>query len=206
MAQDWDIKPRAEACRACDRPFEDGQVCFSALQFMEDGYARADYCAACWPDRAADAAPYSSWQGVFRLPPAAPEEALKKETAETLLRRLVEEDDERRRNVIFILAVMLERKRELAERDVRTRDDGATIRVYEHRRTGETFLIPDPHLKLDELAEVQQQVVGMLGPRREEAQPRPEPAAPAPAPSPDSGVPSGREVGLRDGFYSSASL
>jgi uncharacterized protein (DUF2384 family) len=88
---------------------------------------------------------------------------LKKETAESLLRQFMETDDPSRRNAIFILAVMLERRRVLAERDVQAREDGVKVRVYEHRKTGETFLVPDPGLKLAELAHVQREVMDLLG-------------------------------------------
>jgi len=162
MAQDWDIRPRSESCHGCGQPFEDRQACFSTLMVGEAGYQRADYCAACRERTSRDRPPYSAWQGVFRKPPPAPEEPLKKETAESLLRRLMETDDPARINVIFILTVMLERKRILAERDARIREDGEMVRVYEHRRTGETFLIRDPRLRLDQVDAVQQEVAAML--------------------------------------------
>lgn len=163
MAQDWDIKARSESCQACEAPFEDNQPYFSALLFGDQGYARADYCETCWSNKDESASPYSTWQGVFKKPSPEPEEPLKKETAESLLRRLMQDEDDSQRNVIYILAVMLERKRILVERDVQTRDDGTMIRIYEHRKTGETFLIPDPRLRLDQLEHVQQEVVEMLG-------------------------------------------
>ncbi len=34
--------------------------------------------------------------------------------------------------------------------------------MYEHRRTGESFVVLDPRLRLENLAEVQQQVVALL--------------------------------------------
>jgi hypothetical protein len=37
------------------------------------------------------------------------------------------------------------------------------IRVYEHKKTGETFLIPDPKLGFDQLSQVQTEVAEMLG-------------------------------------------
>jgi hypothetical protein len=163
MAQEWDIKPRGDACHACETPFQDRQTYFATLVFGEEGYERADYCEGCWESRGREDTPYSTWQGTFILPPPEPEEALKKETAESCLRRLMEDEDDKNRNVIYILAVMLERKRILAEKDVRKRDDGVLIRVYEHRKTGETFLVPDPQLRLDQLEHVQQEVVTMLG-------------------------------------------
>ncbi len=164
MAQDWDIKSRSEACTACSTAFEDGQSYLSALLFGEAGYERADFCEACWQKSEALLAPYSSWQGVYRKPPASDDnEPLKKETAESLLRKLIENEDPQNEGVIYILAVMLERKKTLIEKDVTVDDLGTVHRVYEHRQTGETFLILDPQLKLDKLDDVQTRVIEMLG-------------------------------------------
>jgi hypothetical protein len=163
MAQDWDIRPRGRACTCCDAEFADQQECFSELTFGEEGYQRSDYCMACAKTRASRGTIVSTWQGVFQAPPAKPDTAVKKETAESLLRRFMEDDDESHRNIIYILAVMLERNKTLVERDVQTREDGTLVRVYEHRKTGETFLVPDPRLRLDELESVQEEVVVLLG-------------------------------------------
>jgi len=176
MAQDWDIKPRSDTCAACQTPFADGQSYQSALVFGPEGYVRADYCDACWRQNDKARSPYSTWRGVFHLPPPAAVEPLKKETAETLLRKLMESEDRSKINVIYILAVMLERKRILAERDIQNNDDGRMVRVYEHRQTGETFLVVDPRLRLDQIETVQQEVIAMLGGGQE-------PAAPAPVPA-----------------------
>lgn len=110
----------------------------------------------------------SVWKGVFHPPPPPPEEALKKETADSLLRKLIAKNDPSHANVIFILAVMLERRRVLVERDVQHRADGGTLRVYEHRATGDTFLVTDPQLDLNRLEQVQEEVLAMLGGKAEE--------------------------------------
>jgi len=181
MAQDWDIKARSEACHECKTAFQDKQQYFCALVFGTEGYIRKDYCGRCWMGGKKDVtSPYSQWQGVFHPPPPPPEEALKKETAESLLRRLIQDNDASKKNVMYILAVMLERKRILAERDVQKHDDGAKVIVYEHKKTGETFLVPDPGLKLDQLEDVQREVVEMLGggkPEHGTSQPTEVPAA-----------------------------
>ncbi len=163
MAQDWDIQARGNHCTACQAAFADRQQYYSALRVTAEGYARGDYCAACWPVIEAGGACFSQWGGTYKLPPPKPEETLKKETAESLLRKLIEDEDPARGNVIYILAVMLERKRILVEKDVQARPDGALVRVYEHRKSGETFLIADPRLRLDQLETVQQEVVALLG-------------------------------------------
>ncbi len=185
MAQDWDIKPRDSVCHQCHAPFEEGQICHSRLIFGEAGYVRTDMCDACRLEQPDDST-WSAWQGVYHAPPPPEEEALKKETAESILRRMMEDPEEGRRNVIFILAVMLERKKMLVEKDVRYRDDGTLVRLYEHRITGETFLVPDPQLNLDELDHVQTEVLAMLG--GAPSAPRPHSSEPAPeqAPAPES--------------------
>ncbi len=173
MAHDWDIKSRSSACHSCEELFLDQQECVSRLTFTEEGYMRNDYCSKCWEGQDHEQMFTSFWQGIFKAPPAKPEEAVKKETAETLLRSLMEKKDPANGNAIYILAVMLERKRLLAERSIRKNKDGTLIRVYEHKKTGETFLIPDPQLKLDQLEDVQEEVVIMLGGKPPE-EPQPE--------------------------------
>ncbi|MDD5679161.1 MAG: hypothetical protein PHW60_14400 [Kiritimatiellae bacterium] len=160
--QDWDIKPRTAACGKCQQPFADHQEYVSRLTYGPEGYVRLDCCAACWSE--ADRAPQavSVWHGVFEMPPPAPPEPLKKETAESLLRALVEKNDPANGNVMFILAVMLERRRLLVERDVRKEAVGKLVRIYEHRKTGDTFIITDPQLRLDQIEHVQTEVMAML--------------------------------------------
>ena len=116
----------------------------------------------CWQAAAGQEPRFSSWKGVFRVPPPEPDHRVKKETAETLLRELIARNDLSRKSTVYILAVMLERQRVFVERDVRTNDDGSRVIVYEHRKTGETFVIPDPQLRLTELEPVQREVAALL--------------------------------------------
>ena len=89
-------------------------------------------------------------------------EPLKKEDAGELLRKLMTLDDPAMKNVVYVLAVMLERSKILVERDAKGQDDGTIRRVYEDRKNGDTFVILDPRLRLENLGEVQQQVVALL--------------------------------------------
>jgi len=181
MATDWDIRPRADACCGCETPFQDQQPYHSCLTSFSEGHQRLDYCGTCWETTDKPTGTHSTWQGTYKAPPPKPEEPLKKETAESLLRKLAAKEDEANRNIIFILAVMLERKRILVERDVTTRSDGTLVRVYEHRETGDSFLVADPRLQLDRLEQVQQEVLALLG--HKTADSPQEAAEEAPAPS-----------------------
>ena len=164
MNAEWNIRACADQCAACQTKFADRETLMSRLRFTADGYVRDDYCAGCWPGREPGAdAETSAWSAVWHAPAPKAPEALRKETAESLLRELMETEDPSRRNVIFILAVMLERRRLLVEKEVQIQPDGVKIRVYEHKQTGESFVVPDPQLKLAEIESVQREVMDLLG-------------------------------------------
>ncbi len=163
--QEWQIKQRASICKRCNKSFNDGEDFMSALcenTESPDEYIREDICLNCWLNKDVNEKFYSVWRSTYILPPPPPPEPLKKETAESLLRKMIEKRDSAFVNVIFILAVMLERKRILVERDVKRSKAGDIIRIYEHRKTGETFMIEDPQLSLERIQEVQAEVIGML--------------------------------------------
>ncbi len=164
MNPEWNIRTCADQCCACGRRFADRERLMSRLRFAAEGYLRDDFCAGCWPGRKTDGgAEVSAWSAAWLAPAPKAPEALKKETAESLLREMMETDDPGRRNVIFILAVMLERRRILVEKEVQVHPDGRKIRVYEHKQTGESFVVPDPQLRLLEIEGVQREVMELLG-------------------------------------------
>ena len=164
MSSEWNIRSLGDQCLACGKKFADKETLTSRLCFTEGGYQREDYCTACWGRRPAhEGGDVSAWSAVWRAPAPKAPEALKKETAESLLRQLMETEDSAHRNVIFILAVMLERRRILVEKEVQTNPEGLKIRVYEHKQTGESFVVPDPQLRLREVESVQREVMEMLG-------------------------------------------
>jgi hypothetical protein len=165
---EWQIKSAAHSCSACRREFTDGETFTSSLGTdPEAGFIRTDTCGTC-RDTAPAPPALSRWKTQYHTPAPPPPEAIRRETAETLLRRLVEADDPGRHGAIFVLTVMLERRRILVERDVKTAPEGGKLRIYEHRGTGETFVIADPELKLHDLEAVQNEVMALLsGPEAE---------------------------------------
>ncbi len=162
---DWNIQTRANTCQGCQQKFEDKQACHTLLVPAEENYLRMDLCAGCWAkDEPAILAHkttcLSQWQGHYEKPVPIVD-AIKKENAEELLRRLIALGEARHKASCFILAVMLERKRILKSRESIQQGEGRTL-VYEHARTGEVITIIDPHLRFDQLAEVQAEVSRLL--------------------------------------------
>lgn len=163
MSQEWNIKSRGHICSICGKALADRAPVVSALREYSGGYERFDCHPECWKASQLDWTPFSQWDGVYFAPvKETKNEPLKKEDAGELLRKLITLDDPAMKNVVYVLAVMLERSKILVERDRRELEDGSIRRVYEDRKNGDTFVILDPRIRLDNLAEVQRQVVALL--------------------------------------------
>ncbi|MAI20109.1 MAG: hypothetical protein CMF28_02575 [Kiritimatiellaceae bacterium] len=157
--EQWSVRKCSAVCAASGKAFEEGDEVVSSLQFDEGAYQRVDRLASC-TEAAVEG--ISVWRTRYAVPPA-PEEVVQKENVEGLLRKRMAAEVLEDRDVIFILAVMLERKKILVERGVQRHPDGMKIRVYEHRKTKESFTVMDPELRLDELEKVQDEVAVLLG-------------------------------------------
>lgn len=161
LADEWSIQHRAEFCAVTGEPFVAGENFYTLLFRDGDGYRRQDLSEAAWQERNENLQPFSFWRSRFEPPPTAPPEPLPKENAEEIFRRLVAAADRANANACYVLAAMLERKRILKQIQTDERDQGRVL-IYEHAKTGDVFVVPDPQLHLDELEEVQKEVAGLM--------------------------------------------
>jgi len=161
LANEWPIKHRADACAVTHRPFVAGEDFYTLLFREPDGFRREDLSGEAWANRNENIQPFSFWKSHYEPPPAAPPEPLAKENAETLLRRLLTEGNPERTNAIYVLALMLERKRVLKQVRSEQSADGRLL-IYEHGKSGDVFLVLDPQLRLDEIEKVQEEVTQLL--------------------------------------------
>jgi hypothetical protein len=161
LAEEWSIQHRAEACAATGRPFASGENFYTLLFRDGDVFRRQDLSEEAWQERNDNLQPFSFWRARFEPPPPAAPDPLPKENAEELFRRLVSAADRSNANTCYVLAAMLERKRILKQIQVESRDQGRVL-VYEHVKTGDVFVVPDPQLHLDELEPVQNEVARLL--------------------------------------------
>ena len=165
MQQDWSLQSRGHHCTSTQKPFEDGEYFYTLLFDEKTGYRREDLCEEAYKALPTDAAqPFSFWRSKYTPPPPPAPEPLAKQTAEDLLRSYMLERSPQHGNARYLLAVMLERKRILKEVETKRSEDGTLIRVYEHGKSGEVFVIPDPELKLNEIEQVQMEVASLLSP------------------------------------------
>jgi len=146
---------------------------------------RRDYSLAAWPEvEPGLGLAFSVWRSEYEgVKTESRPEIAEKESAEVLLRRLIEEDSILTENTRYILAVMLERKKQLKQTGTRETEDD-TFLVYEHPKSGEVYIIRDPELKLAQIEEVQKEVSRLLSGEKPAEPANPETnavAEPAPA-------------------------
>jgi hypothetical protein len=187
LAESWHVRSRSRECAATQRAFTDGETIVTALfpDPESSGYLRRDYALDAWAALPADAEkPFSFWKTTFSAPSGnEANDPMEKLSPEEILARLVEEDQDHTENTRYILAVMLERRKLLRETDSQRTSNGI-LRVYEHRKTGEVYLIRDPDIPLDQVEAMQGEVIVLLEnngrlpePEIEETPVDPEPSA-----------------------------
>lgn len=182
IAESWHVRSRGRECAATQRAFVDGELIVTALfpDPESSGYLRRDYCVEGWKtQQETDDVPFSSWRTTFTAV-ANNDAAIAAErlSAEEILQRLVEEDEDHTENARFILAVMLERQKLLRETDSQRTPNGI-LRVYEHRKTGEVFIVKDPDIPLSQVEAVQNEVFILLENNGRTPSPAEEAAGPA---------------------------
>lgn len=170
LADSWHIKSRAHHCSVTEKPFEDAEAFFTALfpDPESNGYLRLDFSQEAWGARDENSGqPFSFWRTIYRPPEEdAKVEIVDRDDPESLLTSLIEQDEAHTENTRYILAIMLERKKILIETDSQKTRTGL-LRIYEHRYSGEVFIVKDPQIPLSEVAPLQEEVQKLLSPDEE---------------------------------------
>lgn len=165
LAESWHVRSRSRECASTQRAFIDGETIVTALfpDPESSGYVRRDFCLDAWQNAPEDAEkPFSFWKTTFSGPVTTGNvDPIERLSPEEILVRLVEEDEDHTENTRYILAVMLERQKILRETDSQRTPNGI-LRVYEHRKTGEVYLIRDPDIPLSQVESVQNEVFVLL--------------------------------------------
>ncbi|MBX7212029.1 MAG: hypothetical protein K1X78_27230 [Verrucomicrobiaceae bacterium] len=165
MQQTWNIRSRSPQCALSGRSFADGEPLYTAIYFDAEtgGYVRRDIALDAWEQELTERTPFSFWKTSYEAAPVEEKpEIAPKENAQALLARLIEEDDPKTENARYILALMLERKRQLTPTDVKETEHGRML-IYENKKTGDVFMVRDPELHLGEIEQVQEEVAMLLG-------------------------------------------
>ena len=151
FGESWHIRSRTHTCVVTGKHFVDGEVIVAAIfpDPESSGWLRKDYSIDGWEQSKDErVGQFSQWKTQYKAPVASEKLEVTKESPIDLLRRLVEEEEEHTEKVRFILAVMLERQKVLVEKDTQAVPSGI-LRVYEHRKEGDVFLINKSEMNTD---------------------------------------------------------
>jgi|SRR5438067_807184 len=160
LPNQWTIKHRADACAVTQRSFAPGEYFYTLLFHDADGYRREDLSEEAWSNRNENIQPFSFWKSRYEPVPSSSSEVVPKENAEQLFLRLIASENPPA-NACYVLAAMLERKRVLKQVATEQTANGRTL-IYEHRDSGDVFIVPDLQLRLDELEVIQADVAQLL--------------------------------------------
>lgn len=154
----WNIKKISSNCHKSDELFMDNEEIVSELIFENGILERRDYKYKHYEVNEEN---ISSWKTIFYIPKPK-EEIIKQDSIEDILRKKLSLENDDSINLIFILAIMLERKKILIEKSVGYNQENKKIRVYEHKKTKESFIIIDPELSLSEIEPLKEEVSDLL--------------------------------------------
>ena len=154
----WNISKISNSCYKSNELFDDNETVISELVFENGIFERRDYKYQCFNTNNQS---LSSWKTIFKLQKPK-EEIIKKDSIEDLLRKKISLECNDSINIIFILAILLERKKVLIEKSFFFDDDNKKIRIYEHKKTNESFTIIDPQLSLNEIEPLKEEVYDLI--------------------------------------------
>lgn len=155
--QPYFIPRRNVRCSGCQQLFNPEQnYCSSILEQVDGAIIRQDHCMDCKPEKTTcDVA----WQG--KIPSSATSlvnEAARCEKALELLRNFTHSEDPEEKNQAFVLALYLERRKQIVLRKEIWEGTKVATLLYEYLETGEMLHVPKVALDKLDLTLVAQQL------------------------------------------------
>jgi hypothetical protein len=159
---EWDnLVKRTGSCTKCQKAFHEQELYNATLFEAPEGFARRDFCQACWTEDFRKEA-FSFWQA--RVPKK--EEKKKLFVDDTVLldffRRLTENPDETKSGFCFVLALILMRKRILKYVSTLPRSDGREIWMMKLSGEDKEFKVPNPHLDDQQIEQIRSELTNVL--------------------------------------------
>ena len=142
----WNISKISNSCYKSNDLFDDNETVISELVFENGILERRDYKYQCFN---ANNQSLSSWKTIFKLQKPK-EEIIKKDSVEDLLRK-------KYRWKVMIASILFSflqlcwKEKSFNRKIIFFDDDNKKIRIYEHKKTNESFAIIDPQLSLNEI-------------------------------------------------------
>ena len=156
--EDWRVSKRRKVCSACEKPFEENAVFFSALTQKDGEFERQDYCHLCWQE-----APKDSFFSFWKTRESSDDEEKKVDAAvlQDLFWRLENPKSHQEKAFRFVLALYLCR-RKMFELTGSERTDNGQVLFFEANDTDQLIRVEDPGMNDDQISKVTSQINGLL--------------------------------------------
>lgn len=142
------IPKRTSLCCGCGQTFLPESEYFSFLVMGEKGWQRQDDCPMCWKKLKEKRKEEGvEWKG--KIPRKEIKKGTPDERANTLFQELCKEQDSDNQKLAYVLALYLERKKQLA-----LRGSLKNKLCFEHQETGEGYAIEKLSLGKEELDQI----------------------------------------------------
>ena len=156
MAKEYNITKTAGRCVVCEAEIAPGDELVATVREADEELVREDCCIPCWDADPKDDSP--ELLGVWRSRVPMPKEKKKLLIDDALLinflQRLEGTDVPARVNLRYVLALVLMRKRLLVYDRSEKREDGTDVWTMHLKGDQTTYLVTDPHLDEEQIAEV----------------------------------------------------
>lgn len=157
---DYQIQPHTRRCAATGRDLQPGERYYTALVEEGDLFVRQDFSSQAWQGPPAGA--FSFWSGRVPQPNETAKPRFDDDVLEECFQRLQEQGERSRVNFRYVVALLLIRRKRL--RFEQTIDaDGVEQLELSNIKTGEKYLVLNPQLTDEQMAEVQSEVFRVLG-------------------------------------------
>ena len=157
---DWKIAKSQRVC-TCGRQLEENETYFAALYEDGESFIRREYCVACWEKARAEAAPFSFWK--TSVPTREQKRRLLADD-EVLLNfffRLENDPDEQHQRFLYLLALILMRKKVLKFHDIEHADD-REILCLRYAPEDRIVRVPNPKLSEEQIEGLKEQLTEIL--------------------------------------------
>ncbi|MCI0685172.1 MAG: hypothetical protein L0Y71_23995 [Gemmataceae bacterium] len=155
---DYQIQPHTRRCLATGRDLQPGERYYTALVEDGDHFVRQDFSSQAWQGPPAGA--FSFWSGRVPQPNEIVKARFDDDVLEQCFQRL--DDQPSRVNFRYVVALLLIRRKRLRFEQT-IDDDGVEKLELTNAKTGAKYLVTNPQLSDEQIAEVQDEVFRVLG-------------------------------------------
>ena len=145
---EFKISRTKKTCSSCGAAYGENETFFSAVRDLPAGLERSDYCPKCWEALPQDSRKgfFSFWRTSIRPKGPAKRRPLDLETAREFFVRLHGSAEAQKQNFLYLLALLIMRKRGLVLSKTIRESDGEIMILHFPHETETLYHVKSPAL------------------------------------------------------------